>query len=546
MNREKIINSILLEYSLLSPDGGANQVDVNLLLHVIESLGYQDHFSFDTLSESAEIINKMVPHLPEASAKKGKAPKRLSNEEVRIIFDLLGGDTTRRNFTEEELQSIDMNTVDLPTEFSTANEPIGQPPAYNVMVAKLNSLPPEKKFKITYSETKLRIVGDDGKSLAVINVPKGFTIYDTRTGAMTMNFKQLLLWAKFYKEHKSKITIQEAVDPNEKTKISAASLKEYFDKNNPDKISFSLFVKNVSKVFNANVKVDGAEYISGVKKADIALTEANKPNFWISFKAADYFSAENSQVLAKVGLRHYGMVNALSNQLSSNPTWTALENKLLTGLKKNIKGIDLDKTTIEDFDQKTGRLISINKIPLEKYGFTEEQLQNLVSANKAIERMVTSPEIKKKVLYFSRPFSGYLEFLDASSTPEMKEIAGKSIYGIDFKIDGSAPFGPENCSVVMFSGTQLMMEKHVTDTPQPSLLIRTDAKGNVYPNPYLPLPEGEGDPILRYLPTFEIVTKSINDRHSFYIGNEQHLFLNCRIIITAKAKVAKDAVDLSK
>jgi len=542
MNREKIISAILLEYCHLAPDGGADKINPDLLFKSIENLGYQDYFSAAMLSESLDVIDKMAPHLPEASVKKEKATKRLTDEDIKIIYEILG--TTRINFTEEELQSIDMNTVNLPTEFSTGNEPI-EPSSYSMMVSKLNSLPSDKKFKITYSETKLRIKGEEGKTLSVINVSGGMVIYDEKKNDFSKYFKQLLLWVKFYKEHKSKIVIQPAADPNEKTKISASSLKEYFDKNNPDNISFNLFVKNVSKIFNSNVKVDGAEYIAGTKKADIALTEDNKQNFWISFKASDYFSAENSPVLAKVGLRHYGMVNALSSQLANNPTWSALENKLLTGLKKNIKGIDLDKTTIEDFDKKTGRLISINKIPLAEYKFTDEQLLNLVSSNKAIQRMVTS-DIKKKFLYFSRPFSGYLKFLDNSSTPEMKEIAGKAIYGLDFKIDGSAPFGPENCSVVMFSATQLMMEKHETDTSQPSLLIRTDAKGNVYPNPYLPLPEGEGDPIFRYLPTFEIITKSINDKHSFYVGNEQHLFLNCRITITANAKIQKDAVDLSK
>ena len=541
MNRENIIKSILLEYSLLSPNGGADRVDVDLLLQAIDNLGYQEYFSLDVLSESAEVINKMVPHLPE-SEKKEKSPKYLNSEEISIIYNILGGNTARRNFTDEELKSVDLNKIDLPTEFSTANEPI-EPSSYSVMVAKLNAS--ENSFKITYSETKLRIVGGDGKSLSVINIPKGLSIYDTRTGLPTTYFKQLLLWAKFYKEHKSKIKIEEAADPNEKTKISATSLKDYFDKNNPDKISFNLFVKNVSEVFNAKVKVDGAEYIAGVKKADIALTDRSKQNFWISFKASDYFTAEGSQVLAKVGLRHYGMVNSLSDQLSNNPTWKSLETKLLTGLRKNITGIEIDATKTT-FDQKTGRLSVLNGKPLDQYGFTDEQISTLIHFNKAIQRMVTNTGVKKRYLYFSRPFSGYLEFLDTNSTSEMKEIAGKSIYGVDFKLDGSAPFGPENCSVVMFSGTQLMMEKHVTDTPDPALLIRTDGKGNVYPNPYLPLPKGEGDPILRYLPTFQIVTKSINDKHDFYIGDDQHLFLNLRIVITAKAKVPADAVDMGK
>lgn len=541
MNRENIINSILLEYSLLSPNGGVDKVDVDLLLKAIDNLGYQEYFSFDVLCEFDDVINKMVPHLPEVE-KKENSPKYLNSEDISIIYEILGGNLTRRNFTEEELRSVDLNKIELPTEFSTANEAI-KPSSYNVMVAKLNSS--ENNFKITYSETKLRIIGGEGKSLSVINIPKGLSIYDTRTGLPTTYFKQMLLWTKFYKEHKSKIKIEEAVDPNEKTKISANSLKEYFDKNNKDKISFKLFVKNVSEVFNAKVKVDGADYIAGMKKADIALTDKSKQNFWISFKASDYFSAEGSRILAKVGLRHYGMVNTLSDQLANNSTWKSLENKLLSGLKKNITGIEINATTTK-FDEKTGRLSILNGKPLSQYGFSDEQIATLTHFNKAIQRMVTNTGVKKRFLYFSRPFSGYLEFLDTSSTSEMKEIAGKSIYGVDFKLDGSAPFGPENCSVVMFSGTELMMEKYVTDTSEPSLLIRTDGKGNVYPNPYLPLPKSEGDPILRYLPTFHIVTKSITDKHDFYIGDEQHLFLNLRIVITAKAKVPADAIDIGK
>jgi hypothetical protein len=536
MNREKIIKAILLEYSLLAPDGGASKVDADLLFKAIENLGYQDHFSFDKLEESSDIINKMVPHLPEATSSN---PKYLSSSDIDDMDEILG-DIPKP--TDEELKSVDISNVELPDKFPIAKCPptvsaltVGQ------MVEKINSA--SGKFKITQTGKQIKMYGDDSRlPVSGINLPQGLTIFDRQK--ISTNFKNVLLWLRFYQQHKNKIDIGQAVDPNEKTKISASNLKEYFDKHNPDKISFKLFFKNLGKSFNSNVKVDSAEFITGTKKADIALSDKGKETFWISFKAADYYSAEGSSELAKVGVRHYGLIATLSQQLAKDPTWRSMEDRLLAGLKKHMSGVLIDEKTTK-FDEQ-GNLVVLNNQPINRL-FNEGQLTIIKNSAAAISKLFEN-KTSKKYLYVpdpSNPFFGYLQMLESTSSKQAKEIAGKSIYGLDFKIDG-APFGRENCSVVMFSKTPLLMDKHVTDTPEPALLIKTDALGNVYPNPFLPLPESEGDPIFRYLPTFEVKTKSISDKHDFYVGNEHYLFLTTRIAITPRSKIKDGSIDLSK
>ena len=60
MNKAKIINDILLEYSLLVEDGGISKVDADKLLTAIEKCGYSEYFSPTTVQHIVERFDFVI------------------------------------------------------------------------------------------------------------------------------------------------------------------------------------------------------------------------------------------------------------------------------------------------------------------------------------------------------------------------------------------------------------------------------------------------------------------------------------------------------
>jgi hypothetical protein len=135
-----------------------------------------------------------------------------------------------------------------------------------------------------------------------------------------------------------------------------------------------------------------------------------------------------------------------------------------------------------------------------------------------------------------------MDFLDG--TDITKEIAGKAIYGVDFKMDKSTPFGSENVNVLMQSSTPITVSPTENTNGELSILIQTNERGHVLFNPNLPLPKNMADPILQYRPVFH-PSYLENEVHSETIGDTAYLFLGLRIFIRPDGKVPKNSINLS-
>ena len=227
--------------------------------------------------------------------------------------------------------------------------------------------------------------------------------------------------------------------------------------------------------------------------------------------------------------------------MAKDPVWRSIEDKVLIGLMKHQRSYEIvPRTTM--IDPKTGFVTIINGKPVNKL-LSPDKVVVIQKFAKAFERAIHDESTTKKVIYFCDDgFSGKLDFLDGSK--QTKEIAGKAIYGLNFKIDGSAPFGEQNCNLLMQSGTPLTVEQH-TESTEPAIVLKTDSKGHVLFNPNLPLPKSLGDPILIYRPMLQArYTK--NEFTVFKLNDTTHLFLGMRILIIPAGKIATDSVDLSK
>ena len=180
MNKEKIIEDVLREYSFLMEDGGINdQIDQDLLFTAIENLGYAEYFSNQKLYENVKHKNKFISDL------KGK--KFLSDDDIDTLKMLVG---PKWMIIDEELKSLDLNTVEVPDNFpGTESDPrhvtIDQMEGF-----LLREKSQGKKLKLTQSPSKVRIYAG-AENLSMFFIGKGLKLYGT-------DFKKFLRLLDFY------------------------------------------------------------------------------------------------------------------------------------------------------------------------------------------------------------------------------------------------------------------------------------------------------------------------------------------------------------
>lgn len=529
-----------MEYSFLSEDGGIsfsnNITDHDLLFRSIENLGYQNHFSFPKLLEILEATNRVEWE------RSGKP--RFSETDIKDITNLLARisvveyppGTPKEWPNPDFLKQIDLNdpkyALPLPLEFPT--EVRGKELSYTE-VSKLVDAEIKKQkgvenpipiIRITSSSTRIRLyILKDGvyNTISWINPAKGI-------GIGNKIFQYVLLYVALIQKYRKYITFEEATPTGiGAEKISVEEISGYFKNNNPNNISFKLYIQDgVSKVIPMSVLVNGASHIpaGGTRKADISLVDNGVETFWISFKDADYFKEAGSTKLASVGFPHYGPVTSLSNKLANDKVWVSIQKRFLSGLYKILPRMEIDKAEISGKN-----IISINGKPLDMSNSQHEIISRFPGA--FVKLMGPSDNETKtkqrRIVYFgSSGFGAKLDFLDG--TDETRRIAGKAIYGLDFELK-STTFGSENCQILMQSGTKLTVIQH---TDVESIILKTDEKGHILLNPNLPIAAGS-DPILEYSPVLGARYEAKNPT-TFDVDNVKHLFLQIRMGIIPSGK----------
>ena len=536
MNKAKIINDILLEYSLLVEDGGISKVDADKLLTAIEKCGYSEYFSSTT-----------VQHIVEADAKIGSS-KYLTDDEIKSFNTMVGPLRRAGDFNDNDLKQVDLSLAyNKPAERFPGDVHVPNGLTYDEMVELVSNPEKRKEYGIpenielsfTNSNTKLRLKFGP-KLVSMINVPQGLKIG-------TPGWRSALLYLQLYRSLgdllKSKTVKASGI---EQEKIKADQLNEWFKENNPEKVVFDLHVWDKGEHVNTGVKVDSAVHLQlGTgEKADIAMLERGREVFWISFKGGDFKEGMSASELANVDFPQYGGFVGLDDIYKTDKVWLSVKSKMVSGIVKNYPNrIEVNPKTTT-FDEK-GNLVNFNGVPAIEALRGQGEMYNLLigAFKKGFYRFVTSPNTKRKYLYMMNNFDAYLDFLDGS--PKTKEIAGKAIYGTDFTLDKRKPFSRQNCSILMQSRTPLIMSRIPTKSKKNvQLLIRTDENGHVLFNPNLPLPKNAQDPFQKYKPVMYF-RSGTNEQFTTDYNGDGYMFMRARIVIIPAAKIAPKAINLA-
>lgn len=556
MNKDKIIKDILLEYSVLSKTGGIDKLDHDLLVTAIENCGYASYFS----------IPKLVNEIESKKENPG-----LSNDDIALINQIIGKGSAQQSrvlFDDNDLKTLDL---DDPRNKPATLFPKDRGQAeltYNelIQIGKDNG-----GLKILHSPSSLRIATvKGGRRLSNINTTHGI-----KDGSKT--FGQLMLFLKLAKEHKDMITLGiESAAPGLTGEVIAVNhINDWFKKNNPEQQPFRLHFWDKTERVPTGVEVDDAVHIVGKNKADIALRNQNSEVFWISFKGAEFDPRQFVQRVDRVDFPQYSGMLGLDDSFTDGKVkaaWDSIKMTFLNGIKKNYTVppllINPRKTTFDE----NKVVINLNgKSALETIGPNAEFYTRLTSDfRKMFYDFVTTPSSGKKYLYYmGDKFEGHLDFLDGSEATRI--IAGKTIYGRDFDIKGKAPFGQNNCSILMHSHATVEMKViHPEDmetmpsrdpkdigsinwvkanasnaTSESHLLISTTEGGQLWFNPNLPLPKDAADPILKYRPTLSC-RSGTDEAAVLKFGNDEYMFMKFRVVVWPLAKVGSSSVNLKK
>jgi len=556
MNKDKIIKDILLEYSALSKTGGIDKLDHDLLVTAIENCGYASYFS----------IPKLVNEIESKKQKPG-----LSDNDVALINQIIGKGSSQQSrvlFDDDDLKTLDLD------------DPRNQP----------STLFPKDRGQAELTYNELVQIGKDNGGLKILHSPSSLRIATVKGGRRLSNintthgikdgsktFGQLMLFLRLAKEHKDMITLGiESAAPGLTGEVIAVNhINDWFKKNNPEQQPFRLHFWDQTERVPTGVEVDDAVHIVGKNKADIALRNQNSEVFWISFKGAEFDPRQFVQRVDRVDFPQYSGMLGLDDSFTDGKVkaaWDSIKMTFLNGIKKNYSVrpllINPKKTTFDE----NKVVINLNgKSALETIGPNVEFYTRLTSDfRKMFYDFVTTPSSGKKYLYYmGDKFEGHLDFLDGSEATRI--IAGKTIYGRDFDIKGKAPFGQNNCSILMHSHANVEMKvinpedmetmpsrdpKDIGSinwvksnasnaTNESHLLISTTEGGQVWFNPNLPLPKDAADPILKYRPTLSC-RSGTDEAAVLKFGNDEYMFMKFRVVVWPLAKVGGSSVDLKK
>lgn len=384
-----------------------------------------------------------------------------------------------------------------------------------------NILNKEDRLIITYSGGTKKIRTKDNIRIAQWSAAKSYNDVD---------FKRALMVFDFYQKNKNKIELvaKPARGIGYET-MQVQNLNNWFD--NHDVIEpLRLYISDeLNKFRDTGVSVNGATKLAGTGKADLALTENQAPKFWISYKHGNYWTEEGSS-LANVPFQQYGSIKTLHKKLNVEKSkWNQIINNFLDKLIPNIKntfsikgGEDLDKLKQLPSDQ------------LELFSANFPTIKNIL-ANPANARL-------NKIFYFlPNGFNAWMDMLDG--TDEARQIAGMSIYGLDFKLN-STNYGPENVQCLIQTHEPLTVDYGYDKDDEPNgVKVSTDRRGHILFNPNLPAPKDAEDPILQYRPVLNARYTEV-ENFVFTRSNSVIILLGCRILVMPYGKIPGTSVKL--
>lgn len=395
-----------------------------------------------------------------------------------------------------------------------------------------NILRKEGELVITYSGNTKKIRTKNNIRVAEWSTAKSTTSID---------FKRALMVYKFYIKNKDSVNLvaKEARGIGYE-KMQVDNLNTWFEKHKVT-TPLHLFISDEMQQFrDTGVNVNSAKKITGVGKADLALQENGIPKFWISYKHGNYWTEEGS-TLANVPFQQYGSIKTLHKRLSTEKSkWNEIINNFLDKLLPTIE----DKKTIKKgkrLEISDNDLIYVNDASI---FFTPKEKELILANHKTLYNIFKNPaneNLNKVLCFVPNGFGAWQDMLDG--TDEARQIAGMSIYGLDFKLN-SKDFGPENVQCLIQTNQALNVDYNYDENNEPDgMKISTDQRGHILFNPNLPTPKDAEDPILQYRPVLN-ARYTEEENFVFTRSGSVIVLLGCRILIMPYGKIPGTAKPL--
>ncbi len=458
---------------------------------------------FDEAS-GKKVISKNKPELTKSD---------LSNLEIARLLGL-------EKFEEEEIMAHINDNVSGVTLSPGTNNKYGLTTPVNRSGLQ-NILNKEDSLIITYSGGTKKIRTKDNIRIAQWSTAKSYNDVD---------FKRALMVFDFYQKNKNKIElVAKPARGIGYEKMQVQNLNTWFDKHDVIEPLRLYISDELNKFRDTGVNVNGATKLAGTGKADLALTENQTPKFWISYKHGNYWTEEGSS-LATVPFQQYGSIKTLHKKLNTEKgKWNQIINNFLDKLIPNIKSTFSIKGG-EDLDKLKG----LTPDQLELFSANFPTVKNIL-ANPANERL-------NKIFYFlPNGFNAWMDMLDG--TDEARQIAGMSIYGLDFKLN-STNYGPENVQCLIQTNEPLSVDYNYDQDDEPNgVKVSTDRRGHILFNPNLPAPKDADDPILQYRPVLNARYTEV-ENFVFTRSNSVIILLGCRILVMPHGKIPGTSIKL--
>jgi len=423
-------------------------------------------------------------------------------------------------FEEEEIMQHLNDNVDGVTLSPGTNNKYGLTTPVNRSGLQ-NILNDEGELIITYSGGTKKIRTKDNIRIAQWSTAKSYNDVD---------FKRALMVYNFYQKNKNKIElVSKPARGIGYEKMQVQNLNTWFDKHDVVEPLRLYISDELNKFRDTGVNVNGATKLAGTGKADLALTENQTPKFWISYKHGNYWTEEGSS-LATVPFQQYGSIKTLHKKLSTEKgKWNQIINNFLDKLIPNVKSTFSIKS-----DEK-----------IEKFGQLKPDQLELFSANfPTIKNVFVNPandRLNKMFYFLPSGFNAWMDMLDG--TDEARQIAGMSIYGLDFKLN-STNYGPENVQCLIQTNEPLSVDYNYDQDNEPDgVKVSTDKRGHILFNPNLPAPKDAEDPILQYRPVLNARYTEV-ENFVFTRSNTVIILLGCRILVMPHGKIPGTSIKL--
>ena len=400
---------------------------------------------------------------------------------------------------------------------------------YNQMYEILKK---EKNLLITYAGTIRKLRSPHGQRIAQ---------WAPSNKVNDVNFNRVMLMYFFYVENIESIELLQRVAKGIGYEtLQVENLNKWFINKNITTPMRLWMVDETKKLADMGVNVNSAEKIPGTGKADLGLMENSTPVFWISYKHGKYWQ-ETQQTLANVPFQQYGSIKTLHKRLNdiNSDKWISIIRDFSERLRGKLYSTQLSLGRGDENPFKIGkdrRMVSQIKMTDEQRELVRTHINTIDTIYKNKQNMG-----KEKVLYFTYSgFGVWVDLLDGSK--EAEEIAGKTIYGLDFTLDRRTPFGPENVNCLIQTGDNLLVDLKQNDVGETDgIIIDTVQTGHILFNPNLPDVGMTDNPISRYRPVINArYTQAEN--WAWTRRGAIDIFLGVRILVMPKGNASGEQI----